>query len=69
MDKLYIKDNFILFIKRKIPLSANAINNIIVNKEIYATNNIFANKENIWPKRRKCVDIIDHNIFDIIIIR
>ena len=47
MDKLYIKDNFILFIKRKIPLSANAINNIIVNKEIYATNNIFANKENI----------------------
>jgi len=34
MDKLYILDNFILFIKRKIPLSADATNNIIANKEI-----------------------------------
>jgi len=34
MDKLYILDNFILFIIRKISLSADATKNIIANKDI-----------------------------------
>ena len=52
MDKLYIQNNFILFIKRKIPLRANAIKNISMNKELY--NN----------KVRNITNKLNYNVFN-----